>query len=640
MRIRTIAEVAVVLLLLATVGASTAHGVGTDGVVHFVAAGDYAANTNTNGVLTAMKAKDPDLALALGDLSYGVTGQEQQWCDFVTSRVGAGFPFELISGNHESNGQNGNINDFSACLPNQLPGVVGTYGRQWYVDVPQVNPLVRFVMVAPGIPFANGPVSYAAGTPAYNWTAAAIDGAHNLSIPWVVVGMHVPCWSLGEYNCGVDPDLRALLLNKHVDLVLSGHEHLYQRTDQLAEGRTGCTTIPINSYDADCVVDSDNSMVAGAGTVWATVGTGGQGERTVNTTDPEAPYFAAWSGTNANPAHGFLDVQITATDLTAAFVPADGTFTDSFAIHRGPPPPNQPPNADFTSSASGLTASFTSTSTDDGTITGYAWDFGDGTTGSGPAPQHTYATAGTYTVTLTVTDDQGATGTATKDVTVNQPTTPTDFVTDTFNRTVSSGWGSADLGGAWTTTSTAANYSVASQTGRIVLPAAGATRAVYLASTTRSDTDYGLTLSLDKVPTGGNVYVDVLGRRINSTTEYLARLVMLPTGRINVQLAALKGTSAFSGLAPTVSLPSTISYAANTQIQVRMQVTGTNPTTLALKVWPASQTEPTTWQTTATDSFAALQNPGAVGLSIYVASNLTNAPETVRVYGLSARPTS
>ena len=71
------------------------------------------------------------------------------WCDFVTSRVGAGYPFELISGNHESNGQNGNINDFSACLPNQLPGAVGTYGRQYYVDVPADDPIVRFIMISP-----------------------------------------------------------------------------------------------------------------------------------------------------------------------------------------------------------------------------------------------------------------------------------------------------------------------------------------------------------------------------------------------------------------------------------------------------------------------------------------------------------
>ncbi len=110
-------------------------------------------------------------------MSYGTTGQENAWCDFVKARVGEKFPFELVSGNHESNGQNGNINDFSACLPNQLPGVVGTYGRQYYVDVPQVNPLVRFVMVSPNLAFSDGPWNYPVGSARYNWTASTIDGA-------------------------------------------------------------------------------------------------------------------------------------------------------------------------------------------------------------------------------------------------------------------------------------------------------------------------------------------------------------------------------------------------------------------------------------------------------------------------------
>jgi hypothetical protein len=107
--------------------------------VRFTAAADFSANANAGMVLSKINDLDSDLTLALGDLSYGPTGQEQAWCDFVTTRTGAGYPFQLISGNHESSGQNGNINDFSACLPNQLPGVVGTYGRQYYVDVPAVD---------------------------------------------------------------------------------------------------------------------------------------------------------------------------------------------------------------------------------------------------------------------------------------------------------------------------------------------------------------------------------------------------------------------------------------------------------------------------------------------------------------------
>ena len=56
----------------------------------------------------------------------------------------------------------------------------------------------------------------------------------------------------------------------------------------------------------------------------------------------------------------------------------------------------------------------------DGTIAGYAWNFGDGSAhGTGATPSHTYAAAGTYTVTLTVTDDDGATDTVSHDVTVD-----------------------------------------------------------------------------------------------------------------------------------------------------------------------------------------------------------------------------
>lgn len=84
---------------------------------------------------------------------------------------------------------------------------------------------------------------------------------------------------------------------------------------------------------------------------------------------------------------------------------------------------NQPPTADVTASCSGLVCSFDgSTSTDpDGTVTGYAWDFGDGTTGSGVTTSHTFAAAGNHAVTLTVTDDKGAT--ASQQVTVS-PSAP------------------------------------------------------------------------------------------------------------------------------------------------------------------------------------------------------------------------
>ncbi|GLQ91462.1 protease pro-enzyme activation domain-containing protein [Dyella acidisoli] len=77
------------------------------------------------------------------------------------------------------------------------------------------------------------------------------------------------------------------------------------------------------------------------------------------------------------------------------------------------------PVANFTDTVNGLAVSFTNSSTDTGgTISSYAWNFGDNSTSTSASPSHTYAAAGTYTVTLTVKDSTGATNTKSASVTV------------------------------------------------------------------------------------------------------------------------------------------------------------------------------------------------------------------------------
>jgi len=97
--------------------------------------------------------------------------------------------------------------------------------------------------------------------------------------------------------------------------------------------------------------------------------------------------------------------------------------TDTATVSITVEPPNSPPNASFTSAATDLTVDFTDTSSDtDGSVVAWHWDLGDGDTSSEQHPGHTYAAAGDYTVTLTVTDDDGAEDSVAQVVTVTAPT--------------------------------------------------------------------------------------------------------------------------------------------------------------------------------------------------------------------------
>ena len=73
-----------------------------------------------------------------------------------------------------------------------------------------------------------------------------------------------------------------------------------------------------------------------------------------------------------------------------------------------------------------------------------------------------------------------------------------------------------------------------------------------------------------------------------------------------------------------------LTYTAGQQLNLRVQVVGTSPTTVQAKLWPATGAEPAAWQATVTDSTAGLQSTGSVGLRAYLSASATNTPVTVR----------
>ena len=274
----------------------------------------------------------------------------------------------------------------------------------------------------------------------------------------------------------------------------------------------------------------------------------------------------------------------------------------------------------------------------DGRVVRADWTFGDGGTATGPTAEHTYAAAGTYTVRLTVTDDEGATATTTRQVTVTAPPAPpvaepaVQVAADTFDRAVTGGLGTADLGGAWTSVAGASRQAVVDG-GAVLTVNPSNNTGSQLAGVAAAGVDVRTTVSFSAVPaTGTGVYAFVTGRRVGNAM-YNARVRVLPDGSVGVAVVReIAGTE--TTLGPVTTLPG-VTYAPGTPLEIRFRVTGTGTTELALTVWQAGSAEPATPTLVRTDGAAELQAPGAIGISAYLSGSATG-PVAVRFEGVTA----
>ena len=222
------------------------------------------------------------------------------------------------------------------------------------------------------------------------------------------------------------------------------------------DGDTGTGPTPSHTYTTDGTYNvtltvTDDAGDTGTDTTTATIGPGNQSpiadannpySGTVNepvqfdgshSSDPDGSIVAYdWdfgdgnTGTGEMTTHtyaydGSFTVTLTVTDNMGASDSTSRTAT----IGLGNLPPIADANNPYNGTVNEPVQFNGSYSSDpDGTIVAYDWDFGDDSTGTGPTPSHTYISEGIYNVTLTVTDDMGASDSTTRTATIGQATQP------------------------------------------------------------------------------------------------------------------------------------------------------------------------------------------------------------------------
>jgi hypothetical protein len=199
---------------------------------------------------------------------------------------------------------------------------------------------------------------------------------------------------------------------------------------------------------------------------------------------------------------------------------------------------------------------------------------------------------------------------------------------DTFTRTVSNGWGSADTGQAWSTTGTggtvaASDFGVASGVGTHSVPVVAAHRATYLSSMIFRDIDMAVTISsvgFTNVTGAAIEPANIIFRGLSTTDYYYANVSIDASELISV------GIKHFDGTVIVAAVSTGITYTGQV-LRVRAQCEGP---IFRVKVWAAANNEPYAWQVTG--RLDSTVRKGFIGIRSGVITGNTNTKPIVFSY--------
>lgn len=219
------------------------------------------------------------------------------------------------------------------------------------------------------------------------------------------------------------------------------------------------------------------------------------------------------------------------------------------------------------------------------------------------------------------------------------PTIPV-LARDSFTRTVApGGLGTAEIGGDWSV-SGGSDLSVDGLNAVALMPA-GESSAGYLHDVSTDDADVQMLLRVDRLASGTGLYISIAGRQVEPGLEYRGRVVMRESGVVTASIERAE-LSADGGSRDVILQSSGVLFTspANVNIKARVQVTGTAPTHLRIKIWIPSGAEPKDWALDLTDTTGTLQTKGGVGFRVYVSSSATNGPVRCLFDDFLVRPAS
>jgi acid phosphatase type 7 len=277
---------------------------------HFLAVGDMGTGgSEQRAVLAAMVGRRAELFLALGDIAYSSGTEAEFQSNFFVPMAPllSEVPLFTTPGNHEYVTAQAQPYLDNLYLPTSPSGGERYYSFDW-------GP-VHFVSLDSNCTLGLASADRCTLTAQKQWAQEDLAASQ---APWKVVFFHHPPWSSGDHGSSLKTRREwAPLFEKYgVDLVLTGHDHHYERTYPMR---------------GDGVAPSGTP-----GIPYLVVGNGGASLRPLSGGKP------SWAAVRNDTDHGYLDVRVEGGTLTGQVLTPSGKVVDSFSLIQELPPPPEP----------------------------------------------------------------------------------------------------------------------------------------------------------------------------------------------------------------------------------------------------------------------------------------------------------